>query len=166
MRSLIVAVSLAAVALPGMALAVQAPPAPAPRPMADGALTRAEALVRADARFDTIDTDRDGRITAAERAALPQPGPRPGVTGSDASPPPPPGGQPRRGRGMGGMGGGRMLERADADRDGVITRDEFRAVAAAGFDRQDLNKDGKVDPAERRTLREQRMERRGDRADD
>ncbi|KQN40484.1 hypothetical protein ASG37_01380 [Sphingomonas sp. Leaf407] len=124
--------------------------------MADGVLTRTDALARADLRFDAIDTDRDGRIGAAERTALPPRGPRPA---GDAGSPPPPGG-PR------GFGGGRMLERADTNRDGVITREEYRAQAAAAFDRQDMNKDGRIDAAERQQWREQRMERRAERADD
>ncbi len=133
MRSLIVAASLAAIALPGVALAAQTPPPPG----SDRVVTRADAIARADQRFDALDTDRDGKISAAERAAQ---------TGQDG---------PHR------RGGGRMLERADANRDGAVTRGEFRAMAAAGFDRQDLNHDGRVDAAERRQSREQRMSRRG-----
>lgn len=144
MRSFIVAASLAAIALPGVALAAQTPPPP---PGADRVVTRADAMARADQRFDALDTDHDGKISAAERAALPQRGPR-GLDGEA--------GPPRR-----GGGGARMLERADANRDGVITRGEFRAMAAAGFDRQDVNRDGKIDPSERRQAREQRMSQRG-----
>ncbi|MGN5374541.1 EF-hand domain-containing protein [Sphingomonas hankookensis] len=134
MRSLIVAASLAGIALPGIVVA-QTPPS-SPRPMADGVLTRAEAVANADRRFDRLDTDRDGRISAAERQ--PQ--------GDDGATP--------------GRGGGRMLERADANRDGVITREEFRAAAMRMFDRQDTNKDGRIDAAERQQSRQQRMERR------
>ncbi|MEH3039849.1 MAG: EF-hand domain-containing protein [Sphingomonas paucimobilis] len=145
MRSLIAAASLAGIALPAIVTA-QTPPPPAPRPMADGVLTREEALARADRRFDALDTDRDGTISAAERAAMPQ---RPRGTADGATPMP--------GRHM----GDRMLERADADRNGVITREEFRAVAARAFDRQDANYDGRVDAAERKQWRDQRMARRG-----
>jgi len=135
MRSLIVAASLAAIALPGVALAQQTPP-----PGTDRVVTRADAMARADRRFDALDTDRDGKISATERAV------QAGSAGEDGA---------RR------RGGGRMLERADANRDGVITRGEFRTMAAAGFDRQDVNRDGKVDASERRQWREQRMSRRG-----
>jgi Ca2+-binding EF-hand superfamily protein len=144
MRSLIAAASLAGIALPAIVTA-QTPP-PAPRPMADGVMTRAEALARADKRFDKLDTDRDGKISAAERSAMTA---RP-AQGDDVTP-------GRGGRG----GGGRMLERADANKDGVVTRDEYRAVASAMFDRQDTNKDGRIDAAERQQWREQRMNRRG-----
>ncbi|MGW8190405.1 EF-hand domain-containing protein [Sphingomonas hankookensis] len=144
MRSLIAAASLAGIALPAIVTA-QTPP-PAPRPMADGVLTREEALARADRRFDALDTDRDGTISAAERAAMPQ---RPRGTVDGTTPMP--------GRPM----GDRMLERADADKNGVVTREEFRAVAGRAFDRQDANHDGRVDAAERKQWRDQRMARRG-----
>ncbi|KQM85043.1 hypothetical protein ASE67_15295 [Sphingomonas sp. Leaf23] len=146
MRSLIVAASLAGIALPTIVTAQTAPQPP--RPMADGVLTREEALARADRRFDALDTDRDGRISAAERAAQPE---RPRGTADGQTPMP----------GRGHHGGGRMLERADADKDGVVTREEFRAVATRMFDRQDANHDGRVDAAERKQWRDQRMARRG-----
>ena len=145
MRSLIAAASLAGIALPA-ALTAQTPPAP--RPMADGVLTRDEALARADRRFDAIDADHDGKISPAERAALPQ---RPRGTVDGVTP------MPGRARGM----GDRMLERANADKDGIVTREEFRAVAGRAFDRQDANHDGRVDAAERKQWRDQRMARRG-----
>ncbi|MFD1036430.1 EF-hand domain-containing protein [Sphingomonas hankookensis] len=149
MRSLIAAASLAGIALPGVVSAQTQ--APAPKPMADGVLTREEALARADKRFDKLDTDRDGKISAAERSAMTA---RPPQGDDDAMP-------GRGGRGGRGGGGGRMLERADTNRDGVVTRDEYRAVASAMFDRQDANKDGRIDAAERQQWREQRMNRRG-----
>lgn len=45
--------------------------------------------------------------------------------------------------------GGGMFERLDANKDGVITRDEFTAEVATRFARLDTNKDGKVSDAER-----------------
>ncbi|MBD8677194.1 hypothetical protein [Sphingomonas sp. CFBP 13720] len=149
MRPLLLVASLLATAVSGGAIAGQLPPAPT-----DAVLTRADALARADARFAEIDTDRDGKISASERDAIPAPRRGPAAEGAEG-----------RG-GRAGMGGVRGIERADTDRDGFVTRAEFAAQAAAMFDRQDLNKDGKVDAAERATLREQRRERRGDRADD
>ena len=149
MRPLLLVASLLATAVSGGAIAGQLPPAPT-----DAVLTRADALARADARFAEIDTDRDGKISASERDAIPAPRRGPAAEGAEG-----------RG-GRAGMGGVRGIERADTDRDGFVTRAEFAAQAAAMFDRQDLNKDGKVDATERATLREQRRERRGDRADD
>ena len=54
--------------------------------------------------------------------------------------------------------GDRMLERADADKNGVVTREEFRAVAARVFDRLPVverSRDQRCDIG--RTLRERRF---------
>lgn len=54
-------------------------------PDGDGVLTRAEAVQRAEKRFDRFDTNRDGKLDAAELAAArPMRGPR----GAGAPPPP------------------------------------------------------------------------------
>lgn len=53
----------------------------------DGVMTRDQAVLRAGERFDRIDTNRDGKLDAAEIAASrPMRGPRAG----GAMPPPPP----------------------------------------------------------------------------
>jgi Ca2+-binding EF-hand superfamily protein len=44
--------------------------------------------------------------------------------------------------------GGDILDKADADRDGYITREEYAAARAAQFDRMDRNKDGSVTRAD------------------
>lgn len=101
MRNLI-APALAAIALAGgllpnaFALAQDGPPPPGRGgPGAammradsdgDGAVTRAEALAEAGRRFDRLDLNRDGRLTADELRAVPHPGRR----GMDGGPPPPP----------------------------------------------------------------------------
>lgn len=54
---------------------------------------------------------------------------------------PPPGGP-------GGYGPGRAMMRADANGDGVITRQEAIDEATKRFDRMDANHDGKLDAAE------------------
>lgn len=46
----------------------------------------------------------------------------------------------------------------DADGDGVITRAEAQASAAAMFARMDVNKDGKIDSADREARQQQRRE--------
>ncbi|WP_287980612.1 hypothetical protein [Sphingomonas sp.] len=55
-----------------------------------------------------------------------------------ASPPPPPGG---------------AMMRADANHDGVVTRDEALAEAGARFDAMDANHDGSLSAAERQAFR-------------
>lgn len=44
--------------------------------------------------------------------------------------------------------GGDILDRADADHDGHVTREEYAAARAAQFDRMDRNKDGSVTRAD------------------
>jgi hypothetical protein len=58
------------------------------------------------------------------------------------TPPPLPRGGPMR--------GGAMIMRADANRDGIITRAEAMAQADAAFDRVDGDRDGAITPGERR----------------
>ena len=91
----------------------------------DGFIDRAEAakMPRLAERFDQMDSNKDGRLSADER-------PKP--------------------RGMrhkrGGHGG--WMKRADADKDGRISRAEANAMQAkAGehFERMDFNKDGYLD---------------------
>lgn len=47
-----------------------------------------------------------------------------------------------------------MKPRADANRDGIVTRAEFLAKAGERFDRVDTNRDGRIDATERQTARE------------
>lgn len=152
-------------------------------------VTRDEAVARADARFQRLDVNRDGRVTTdelrqagearqaqrAERGAERQTAMFDRLD-ADRS------GQisreefaqrremrgERRGRGgmhgirsmRGGARGGAMGARMLGD-DGVMTADEFRARAATRFDRLDANRDGRVTADERRGARERmRTERR------
>lgn len=139
--------------------------------------TRADALARADRMFDRLDANKDGKITPREMvdARGPMgpggPGKPPAKDGKQptadgAPPPPPPGGHRGPGgmRRMRGMPGGfslRMYADLDANDDGVITRDEFRAHAIKMFDRMDTNKDGKIDAAERQAARDAMRHRMG-----
>jgi EF hand len=63
-----------------------------------------------------------------------------------------------------GPGGGMMM-RADANHDGIITRDEMMADVDQRFARMDANHDGKIDQAERDAAREAMMARRGGEGD-
>jgi len=125
----------------------------------DGVLSRDEAMAQADARFDRLDTNKDGKLTPDEMPSHRRMG------GADAAPPPPPpadGASPPPAAGPGGRGfGGRMFARLDTNGDGVIDREEYRALAAQRFDRMDTNKDGKVDAAERQAARDAMGQMRG-----
>jgi hypothetical protein len=57
--------------------------------------------------------------------------------------------------------GGRMMMRADANNDGAISREEFVAQATRRFERLDLNRDGKIDQAEREQIRQRMRAWRG-----
>lgn len=95
----------------------------------DGVLTRQEFDTGRTAEFTRLDADRNGQLTREEmRAGHERRGPRGGHHG-------------RRG------GGG--LDRADANSDGNITREEFLARPNAMFDRLDANRDGVISAAER-----------------
>lgn len=92
----------------------------------DGPMTLADMQARFDRRFDRMDANGDGVLSGEEL-------------------------QPAQGgeRGQGGRGGGRMIERADVDNDGRITRTEMRAGAEAIFRAQDANNDGQITAEER-----------------
>lgn len=87
----------------------------------DGVITRQEWM----ARFDRLDTDHDGKLTAAERRADRPMRPRR-----------PAGDRPEGGR-----------DRAMPD----MTREQYLARAAQRFDQMDANHDGTIDAAEMAT---------------
>jgi hypothetical protein len=104
----------------------------------DGAIDRAEAAARPRLaqKFDELDKNKDGRLTADER---PQRDGRWGGKGHGGH------------AGMRGHGGhGAMLGKLDSDKDGRISRTEAAANEkfVARFDAMDLNKDGFVDRAD------------------
>ena len=96
----------------------------------DGVIDRAEAakMPRLAERFDQLDKNRDGGLSADER--------------------PHRGGKHRRG---GNHGGHSRMKALDTDNDGRISRAESQAgqrKAAERFDTMDVNKDGYVDRAD------------------
>lgn len=168
MRKIVIALSLAATTLAGVASAQ--------RPDTDRIETRAQAAAAADARFTRMDTDRNGTVTPEERRAehermraerdarviteaqfkeraakrfdrldvngdgkLTADERRAGHRGR--------GGHPRFGRGRPGGPPGAPAGNRPAPK--PETAAEFRARALERFDRVDANRDGRIDQAER-----------------
>jgi hypothetical protein len=180
MKRWIILAGLSAAAVSGSALAQQAAPAAGPRAMTadsngDGAISRAEFMARAEARFARVDADKNGVLTREERRSARQAmraarverraTRAPGAENSPLA------GMERMGRARGGGGGGaRMLARLDGDRDGRVSLAEFQTGVAkrlqarplpegvtaeqrnerltARFKRWDADADGYVDGAE------------------
>ncbi|MBY8822183.1 EF-hand domain-containing protein [Sphingomonas colocasiae] len=141
--------------------------------------TRADATARADARFDRLDADKDGKLTPEDRALRGKERADRMFAALDADK----NGQVsraefdaarekrmerrkdraeargERGRhGMGrmahrGFGRDGMRGKLDANGDGTVTRAEFQAPALAMFDRVDANKDGTITLEERQAVR-------------
>ncbi|KLD70108.1 EF-hand domain-containing protein [Xanthomonas pisi] len=92
----------------------------------DGVIDRSEAAAdpRLAAQFDTLDTNKDGKLSRDERPSH---------------------------RGPGREGRGDWMAKFDTNKDGRISREEAKADPkfAARFDQMDLNKDGFVDRADR-----------------
>lgn len=123
----------------------------------DGRLTEADRAARMsqrqDARFARLDTDGDGQLSRAEFSA------RPAHADGEGHPDTRREGR-REGRSedrRGGhmmMGGGREAMRtADADSDGAVTQAEFTSAMLARFDAADANRDGTLTREERRAAR-------------
>jgi len=126
----------------GLAMAADVPPPAGAPPRAkldtngDGVIDRAEAAKapRLAAQFDTLDKNKDGKLSRDE---LPR------WHGA------------RHGRGPGGRG--EMMAKLDTNKDGRISREEAKADPrlAARFDQMDVNKDGYLDKADRELGRKQ-----------
>ena len=99
----------------------------------DGIVTRQEALTAADLEFAKMDADHDGKVTADERRAYVA--------------------QARDPRGL-----GRHAPPRHHGADQAMTLEQFRARAAARFDRMDSNHDGRLDKTEIANMREARRE--------
>lgn len=122
----------------------------------DSADRQAEMQQHKAAMFDKLDTNHDGMISRDEFMAAGPGGP--GEPGMDK--PGPMGGKGRmggwrqdggeRGGERGGAHGEMMMAMADANHDGVVTRDEFVAARLKMFDMADTNHDGQLTPEERK----------------
>ncbi len=141
-RKIVYAALALAVAAAGTAFAQQnaAGPQSAPRVKldanGDGVIDRNEAAKseRFAARFDQMDKNKDGKLTADER--------------------------PQWSGRHGGHRGGRMMQ-ADKDGDGRISKAEAAAEPkfAERFDKMDTNKDGFVDRADREQMGREHREK-------
>ncbi|MBB3910369.1 EF-hand domain-containing protein [Sphingomonas desiccabilis] len=166
MKKFVVAAALGATMLTGVA---QAEPqgSPAPRRAGlmtmidtnkDGVVTRDEAMAAADLQFARMDQNKDGKVDATEMRPPHRRGGAPAAADGKA-----PAGKPAPGMHRAGGMGQRMLARVDTNKDGAISREEFRAAAATRFERMDANRDGRIDAAEQNAMRE-RMKARSGRA--
>ena len=129
----------------------------------DGKLDQADRTAREKARFDRVDANHDGSVSYAEFTAMhtqhdgagkerfAQRGEHADRAGRA--------GQHRMAFRDASRGRGGMTRLADADKDGAITRDEFRAAALARFDRLDADKDGTVTREEAKAARDSMRQR-------
>ncbi|WP_081987941.1 EF-hand domain-containing protein [Sphingomonas sp. 37zxx] len=160
MKKFILASLLGVTALTGTAIAAQGAPAPAGQKMQRPAppTTSAEVIQRADQMFARMDTNKDGQISQAERTAMREmAAERREANGKGPA--------MKKGWGRGGRGADRMLARVDTNKDGNISREEFRAQALKQFARIDTNGDGRVDATEQAAIDAKRGERREKMAD-
>ncbi|MFZ5746220.1 MAG: EF-hand domain-containing protein [Pseudomonadota bacterium] len=120
----------------------------------DGQVSLAEHRAMAEKQFTMVDANKDGKIDQSEMQAMRD---RRGAPPGDPMRP----GGPDGPRGRGGpMEHRAMLDRVDANHDGVITREEMVAAAEARFAKLDANHDGKIDESERKAMRDRMMQNR------
>ena len=155
MKTFLTTAAIGAMLTAGAAVAMQTQAPAAPKQP----ISKAEMLARADARFDRIDTNKDGQLSAEERkagadAARKAMAERKGGELQDFMP------GARRGGGM----GERMMARIDTNGDGMISKAENRAMVEARFARMDADKDGMVEAGEGRKGWGKRGEGRGGKA--
>jgi hypothetical protein len=121
----------------------------------DGALNEADKAARVAQRFAAMDSDRNGSLSQAEfvaahEARAEKRAERQASRGTDRG---------QRGAMRRHGGGMKMLARADANGDKAVSAAEFRAMAEARFDRVDANRDGTISAEERQAQRGQRRNR-------
>lgn len=158
MKKFLLAATLGATAVAGVAVAQQATTAAPAQKMradanSDGNLTRQEAMAAAEGRFARMDANKDGTVTREERQAA-RAEMRSQRGGKHAM---------RRHRGGGFGGRGMMIERLDTDKDGKLSRAEASAPMQRRFEMTDTNKDGFIDKAEADAARAKMREMRGQR---
>lgn len=182
MKKTVLAIALLTTGLAGAAIA-QAP-APGSDPMGDKTVTKAEAQAKAAEMFAKMDVNKDGKLDEADRGAHRAQmfdrldANKDGNVSRDefavahqrkAGDAKAAGehkmGEHRMGkRGGGHMGGRMMMQMADANKDGAISREEFTAAHARMFDMADANKDGQLTAAERKAHHAQMRQKMGGKA--
>ncbi|WP_305097821.1 EF-hand domain-containing protein [Croceibacterium aestuarii] len=130
----------------------------------DGKLDAADRAAMQKSRFAAMDADHDGSLSFEEFTA--GHGKRGGEQGAHR------GDRGKHGMAMRGHRGGarlglRGMRNADSNKDGAVTLAELQAAALARFDAVDADKDGTISPAERKaqrdTMRDKWRERRAQR---
>lgn len=148
-------------------------------PLGDKTVTKAEFVDAHSAKFNTMDTNRDGKLDAADRAAHMEQRRAKMFERLDANKDgnvsraefdaarkdraDAPQGERREGmrggkRHGGGMG---MMRMADTNKDGAISREEFAAAHTRMFDMADANKDGNLTAEERKAHHAQMRQKMG-----
>ena len=172
MKKTLIGLALLTTAAAGVAIA-QVPP-PGGDPMGDKTVTKVEAQAKAAEMFAKMDTNNDGKLDQADRAAhrgqmfdrldankdgnVSRDEFAAAHAGKDAAKGQGDHRMGKRGEMMGGM---MMLRMADANKDGAVSRDEFLAAHARMFDMADANKDGKLTPEERTAHHTQMRQKMG-----
>lgn len=156
MKKFLTTAAIGAMLAAGTAIAMQSEAPAAPKKP----ISKAEMIARADARFDRLDTNKDGQLSAEERKA--------GMDAARTAMAEKKGGElqdfmPGGRRGGGGMGE-RMMARVDTNGDGMISKAENRAMVEARFARMDADKDGTIEAGEGRKGMGKRGEGRGGKA--
>lgn len=183
MNKTILGIALLTTGLAGVAVAQPQGPGPMADPFGDKTVTKAEMQAHAGEMFAKMDSNKDGKLDQADRAAhkaqmharmfdMIDANKDGNISRAefDAAHQKMGGGDGMKGmRGQhDGMGKGAkmMMRMADTNKDGAVSRDEFLAGHAMMFDHADTNKDGKLTPEERKAhhaAMRQHMGKRGER---
>ena len=126
----------------------------------DGKLDQADRGAHRAQMFDRLDANKDGNVSREEFATAHR-----GMADGDKAAGEHKMGEHRMGkRGGGHMGGRMMMQMADANKDGAISREEFTAAHIRMFDMADANKDGQLTAAERKAHHAQMRQKMGGKA--
>ena len=111
---------------------------------------KARHAARRTRRFDKLDANSNGQIDRAEFMSFERDGKRDG--------------KHHRMGGRSGHGGKKLMEQADTNKDGSISKAEFTAGAVSRFDKMDADKDGSISKEERQAARSDRHDKWRERA--